>query len=68
LPELKDCYDNDILFLFKVLLNEQSRANIRNEISHGIMEENRGNSGIVKYFLCAIIRLLTYTSKECYDY
>lgn len=37
LPELLDCYDNDIIFLFKGLLNEQAGANIRNEIAHGIM-------------------------------
>lgn len=39
LPELMDCYDNDILFLFKGLLNEQSGANIRNEIAHGIVSQ-----------------------------
>lgn len=30
LPELLDCYDNDILFTFRGLLNEQAGANIRN--------------------------------------
>lgn len=30
LPELVDCYDNDILFTFRGLLNEQAGANIRN--------------------------------------
>ena len=35
LPELLDCYDNDILFTFRGLLNEQAGANIRNEIAHG---------------------------------
>ena len=35
LPELLDCYDNDNLFTFRGLLNEQAGANIRNEIAHG---------------------------------
>lgn len=39
LPELLDCYDNDILFTFRGLLNEQASANIRNEIAHGIISE-----------------------------
>lgn len=41
-----DCYDNDILFLFKTLLNEQSEANIRNEIAHGIIGEASASSGM----------------------
>lgn len=66
LPELLDCYDNDILFLFKGLLNEQAGANIRNNIAHGILEEYEGNTGTSLYFIVAVIKLLTYTSSECY--
>lgn len=65
MQELTDCYDENILFLFKGLLNEQAGANIRNLIAHGLMEEKEANSGIGIYFLCAIIRLLALTSKEC---
>ena len=36
LPEMVECYDNDILFIFKGLLNEQAGANIRNEVAHGV--------------------------------
>ncbi len=67
LPELMDCYDNDILFLFKALLNEQSGANIRNEIAHGIVGEASASSGIYLYFMVAVIKLLTYTSVKCYE-
>lgn len=67
LPELMDCYDNDILFIFKGLLNDQAGANIRNSIAHGIIEEGDGNSGASLYFICAVIKLLLYTSVSCYD-
>ena len=67
LPELLDCYDNDIIFLFKGLLNEQSGTNIRNEIAHGIMEEAKGSTGICIYFICALIKLLAISSSQCLD-
>lgn len=65
LPELLDCYDNDILFTFKGLLNEQAGANIRNEVAHGIIGETICSSGVCLYFGVAIIKLLTYTSIPC---
>lgn len=64
LPELKDCYDNDILFVFKGMLNEQTGANIRNNIAHGLMDAGEGNSGSSIYFVCATMKLLSYTSIE----
>lgn len=66
LPELLDCYDNDILFTFKGLLNEQAGANIRNEVAHGIIGETICSSGVYLYFGVAIIKLLTYTSIPCF--
>lgn len=66
LPELLDCYDNDILFTFKGLLNERAGANIRNKIAHGIIEESTCSSGACLYFGVAVIKLLTYTSTACY--
>ena len=65
LPELIDAYDNDILFLFKGLLNEQAGANIRNNAAHGLLTEPSAQSGVCIYFICAVIRLLSYTSSEC---
>lgn len=65
LPELLDCYDNDIIFLFKGLLNEQAGANIRNEIAHGIMTEESGQSGASIYLICALIKLLVISSPTC---
>lgn len=65
LPELTDAYDNDILFLFEGLLNEQAGANIRNKTAHGLLTESSAKSGVCIYFICAVIRLLSYTSFEC---
>ncbi len=65
LPELVDAYDNDILFLFKGLLNEQAGANIRNNVAHGLLTETSAKSGVCIYFICAVIRLLSYSSSEC---
>lgn len=65
LPELIDSYDNDILFLFKGLLNEQAGANIRNEIAHGIINLYSASSGASIYFICAVIKLLVISSREC---
>lgn len=67
LPEMLDCYDNDILFIFKGLLNEQAGANIRNEVAHGIIGEKACSSGVCLYFGVAVIKLLSYTSLPCYE-
>lgn len=67
LPELLDCYDNDILFTFRGLLNEQSGANIRNEIAHGIISEDACSTGVCLYFGVAVIKLLSLTSSLCYQ-
>lgn len=64
LPELLDCYNNDILFMFRGLLNEQAGANIRNKIAHGIIEESECSSGACLYFGVAVIKLLLLTSLQ----
>lgn len=66
LKELKECYDNDILFLFKGLLNEQAGANIRNNIAHGIMSQHQSCSGECLFFICAVIKLLVISSRYCW--
>ncbi|MCQ5130985.1 DUF4209 domain-containing protein [Butyricicoccus faecihominis] len=65
LPELIDAYDNDILFLFEGLLNTPAGANIRNDVAHGLLTEAAAKSGACIYFICAVIRLLSYTSLKC---
>ena len=66
LPEILDCYDNDILFFFKGMLHEHTGANIRNRIAHGIMDEASGSNGASIYFICAVIKLIVYSSPLCY--
>ncbi len=66
LPELLDCYDNDIIFTFKGLLNEKAGANIRNEVAHGIISEAACGSGVCLYFAAAVIKILSFTSVSCY--
>ncbi len=66
LPELLDCYDNDIIFTFKGLLNEKAGANIRNEVAHGIISEAVCGSGVCLYFGAAVIKILSFTSASCY--
>ena len=63
---LWDCYDNDVLFWFKCLLNEKSGANIRNEIAHGIMTSGNGNSAVSIYFYCLVLKMLSFTATEEY--
>lgn len=65
LPEMLECYDNDILFIFKGMLNEQAGGNIRNEVAHGIIEESACSSGLYLYFGAALIKLLSFTSFRC---
>ena len=67
LPELLECYDNDILFLFRGLLNEKAGSNIRNEIAHGVMSEETARSGTSVFLLCATIKLLSYTSNQALE-
>ncbi len=65
LPDLKDSYDNDILYLFKALLDEPSGGNIRNDIAHGLVDEEDASSGIYLYFAGAVIKLLVMSSQQC---
>lgn len=67
LPELLDAYDNDIIFAFRGLLNEQAGANIRNRIAHGIIGESECSSGECLYFGALVIKLLSFTAFSCND-
>lgn len=62
LQELKDCYDEDRLFLFKGLLNEPAGANIRNRIAHGLMSEDEAKSRVSYFFIGALLRLIVMAS------
>lgn len=63
IPELQDCYDADILFLFQGLMNKRAGANLRNLIAHGILDESDAYKGTSLYFFAAVMRVLMFTSK-----
>ncbi len=57
------CYDENILFTFRGLMEKKEGSNIRNLIGHGLMEGSEvGYAGI--YFICAVYKLLFYNSKN----
>jgi len=64
--ELIDCYDENLLFMFKGLLIEDTGANLRNKIAHGMICSIEGNGNLSKYFLSAVIKLCSWYSKNCY--
>ncbi len=66
--KLIDCYDENILFTFRGLLNEKSSANFRNLIAHGLLEEEQANSGIGISVFCLILKLIFIHSKSYFDY
>lgn len=56
------CYDENILFTFRGLMEKKEGSNIRNLIGHGLMDSNEvGYAGV--YFICAVYKLLFYNSK-----
>ena len=57
------CYDENILFTFRGLMEKKEGSNIRNLIGHGLMESSEvGYAGV--YFICAVYKLLFYNSKN----
>ena len=67
IPELVDCYDRDIIFLFKALLSERSGANIRNLVAHGILDAASASRGECLFFAVATIKLLCFSSSRYYE-
>lgn len=67
IPELQDCFDEEILFFFRAFLDEKAGANLRNRIAHGILDSNEGNSGVSVYLLFASIKLFSFYSRPCHD-
>ena len=68
LPNLVDCYDEDILFAFKGLLNEKAGGNLRNLIGHGIMEPDEASCGHVIYFICLCLKVLALHQRRIGQY
>lgn len=65
--ELLECYNSDILFLFRALLIEIACGNIRNDIAHGLLDEDDIKRSEYSYFFGALIKLILYTSKKAFS-
>ena len=65
--ELLECYNSDILFLFRSLLIEIAGGNIRNDIAHGLLDEDDIGRSEYSYFFGALIKLILYTSKKAFS-
>ena len=61
---MENCLNKDIIFLLRGLLVEPFGANIRNEIAHGIVTEERSYSGTYIYFIGFFIKFLSYCSLQ----
>lgn len=65
--ELRECYDENILFALQVLMDDRAGANLRNLNAHGLLEPRNGNGGSALCFLGLVIKLLSFYSNEALD-
>ncbi len=56
---LRECYDEKIICTFRWLMDHHAGPNLRNNIAHGLLSEENGNSGASLYFLCMLIKWLS---------
>lgn len=64
-PEFNNCYDPDVIFSLKGLLDKPEGSNLRNMLAHGVLEP--GNSLIELYFLGFFIKFLSWYSMNCLE-
>ena len=61
---LRESYDENVLFTLETILDERGGPNLRNEIAHGILSPAKGSSGAALCFLSLLIRFLSLYSRE----
>lgn len=61
---LKESYDENLLFTLSTLLNERGGPNLRNELAHGFLSPTEGSSGSALCFLSLLIRFLSMYSPD----
>lgn len=61
---LRESYDENVLFTLETLLDERGGPNLRNENAHGILSPAKGSSGAALCFLSLLIRFLSLYSHE----
>ena len=62
--KLGECYNEDIIFTFRSIMDEPIGENLRNLNAHGLLEPQRGNSMSAVCFLCLLIKLLVMYSPK----
>ena len=62
--KLHECYSEDIIFTFQSIMDVPIGENLRNMIAHGLFEPHQGNDIKSLYFLCLLIKLLSWYSLD----
>lgn len=62
--ELIECYDENVLFMFRGLLNEKAGSNLRNELSHGKIDKGSANELSVMYLFLVVLKWLSWYSED----
>jgi len=55
-PEIKDIFDEDTLFDLKGLLVEHSGSNLRNDMAHGLLDDEAFSSPLMSYLWWVMLR------------
>lgn len=64
---LQECFDENIIFSFRSIMDEKAGSNFRNLMAHGLLDSDAGSSGVALCFLCMLIRLLSLYSKPALE-
>lgn len=65
--KLTECYDEDLIFTFRSIMDEPAGENLRNLNGHGLLEPAEGNGSGALYFVSLLIKLLSYYGKQARD-
>lgn len=57
-----ECYDEDIIFTFDIILNQTLGGNLRNLVAHGLLEPS--NDKYLSIFICLLIKFLYLYSSD----
>jgi hypothetical protein len=57
MPELKQIYDDDLIFDLQGLLIEHHGSNLRNEMAHGLLDDNQLGTDVAMYLWALTLRL-----------
>jgi hypothetical protein len=64
MPELKQIYDDDLIFDLQGLLTEHHGSNLRNEMAHGLLDDNQLGSDSAMYLWALTLRLCCMRPRE----